>query len=317
MKKERIIPELEAIILDRDFYKLLKSSNKSLGTIHSIYSKVINFTNERSIYSIVSPFIDNGPSFLKVKNKDIDFTKLPIKVGEHVFKSGNLIHLSYGLTIRLSEKIMIWDVGFKGRENINKDIIKKNISLFNKRILKEGKPGGTRYFYLNNWLKLDYMPLIIEKELARRIENFLHAIDRDSLSQRELYSLIGFGMGLTPAGDDFLVGFISVLRFVQSAYSKKLMKKITSLIYIDELSTTDISKHILGNALEGKFVESVPRLVNSLLEDDKHRLDISISNIFKIGSSSGLDLSIGIVVALSLLMNNFNMEELEYEKYNC
>lgn len=149
----------------------------------------------------------------------------------------------------------------------------------------------------------------MERELANRIGRFLKDISQDNLQESSVASLIGLGIGLTPSGDDFLVGFIAVLNIIDIAYSNYLKEKISRLIRLDKLSTTDISKHILENALEGKFSQGILNFIYSLLEEDKERLEKSIKNILNIGSSSGMDLSIGIVLAMQVLMNNFNMEE--------
>lgn len=311
MEEERSILEFQVINYDRDFYKLLEYMNEGyLGIVHSIYSKVINFLSKTGkIYSITSEKIDNGPFSLKVNSKGIDFKELNIREKDKVFKINGFINIAGKINFKTNKKTNLWIAKTKKVENINKDILNKNIKYFNKIIFKRENPSGSKYYYFRDNPNFRYKPQIIERELFIRIERFLEDIRQDELDKRSIISLIGLGIGLTPSGDDFLVGFISVLNIIDIDYSRYLKGKIIELINIDKVSTTDISKHMLENALEGKFKEGIINFIYSLLEEDRKKLEKSIKNILNIGSSSGMDLSIGIIVAIKLLMNNLNMEE--------
>lgn len=176
--------------------------------------------------------------------------------------------------------------------------------------MEKGSVGGCRYYYLKNYLNINnYRPGIVEIELAKRIDCFIDAINNNYMNKEQINPLIGFGIGLTPSGDDFLVGFISVLNIVITNYSYRIKKKLINLVDIDKISTTDVSRQTLYAAIKGRTEEHILNVIDSFLGEDKKRLKFSFKKLFEIGSSSGTDLAVGIVVAFILLINNFNMEE--------
>lgn len=311
MIEEINLTDFQALSYDKDFYNLLQGlKDNYIGRVHSIYSRVINFVNKKGkIYSITSEGVDYGPFSLRLASRKIDFKDLGIKEGDRLFKAGKSINIAGKVRLRIDRKTSLWIANNKKVRQVNKERLNKNINYFNKLILEKESISGSKYYYFRDNPRFKYQPQLMERELANRIGRFLKDISQDNLQESSVASLIGLGIGLTPSGDDFLVGFIAVLNIIDIAYSNYLKEKISRLIRLDKLSTTDISKHILENALEGKFSQGILNFIYSLLEEDKERLEKSIKNILNIGSSSGMDLSIGIVLAMQVLMNNFNMEE--------
>ena len=98
-----------------------------------------------------------------------------------------------------------------------------------------------------------------------------------AITNGEFGKLVGLGSGLTPAGDDFLVGYI--------ASREVLGKKIP--FEIDCSRTTKLSGHILSNALRGKFSSAVIDFLKSG--------DLSLLSF---GKTSGVATALGILKGL-------------------
>lgn len=94
------------------------------------------------------------------------------------------------------------------------------------------------------------------------------------ITNGEFEKLVGLGSGLTPAGDDFLVGYI--------ASREILGKKIP--FEIDCSRTTKLSGHFLSNALSGKFSSAV---IDFLKSGDMA--------ILSFGKTSGVATALGIL----------------------
>jgi hypothetical protein len=110
-------------------------------------------------------------------------------------------------------------------------------------------------------------------------------------------SLIGLGPGLTPSGDDFLVGLLTIFNtrnspsFSHKAFCELVVEKAKSL-------TNEISYMALKKASIGKVRESLIRLIHSLINGTEEDLILSLNKVLNIGSSSGTDIALGLVCGL-------------------
>jgi hypothetical protein len=312
-KDEYEIINFSAYAYDKHFIKFF-NENKNLeevGKIHSIYSRTINFLdNKDNMYTIGSKNIDNSPFTLRIDNRNISFEDLDLEEGNRLFKIDNSLIIEDKVRIDLGSNCILWNPNVEKRRDLNRNLIMENIGYFDDFILKKGSNGGCRYFYLENHLKVKtHIPGLIEKELSRRIEVFLDALKDGNIDEVKINSLIGFGIGLTPSGDDFLTGFLSVLNIISTDYSNKIKRKLINLIDIDKIATTDVSKQMLSITLRGESREYILNFINAFLDEDKKQFLLFLERLLNIGSSSGTDLAVGVVTAFILLINNFNMEE--------
>ncbi|WP_053955189.1 DUF2877 domain-containing protein [Inediibacterium massiliense] len=120
-----------------------------------------------------------------------------------------------------------------------------------------------------------------------------------SSDQKEIDSIIkyfiGRGKGLTPSGDDLLVGLLSI----GSAFLKVspyFVESLSNMIENENL-TTDISKGYLRYALCGKFEHSILTIIDNLCEENDS-LEEVLSSILRHGHTSGMDLLTGILLGL-------------------
>ncbi|HDJ66646.1 MAG TPA: DUF2877 domain-containing protein [Nitrososphaeria archaeon] len=110
--------------------------------------------------------------------------------------------------------------------------------------------------------------------------------------------LMGLGQGFTPAGDDFLSGFLATLNASSKAYGFKGF----FLNKDDILSSTSwASGMLLYYSQHGYVGEGVSRVIQSL-RDGVGFLD-ALMDLAKVGHTSGLDLSLGILIASSMILN--------------
>ena len=307
------IISFSAYAYDKHFIEFFNENRnlERVGKIHSIYSRTINFLdNKDNMYTIGSKNIDNSPFTLRIDNRNISFEDLDLEEGNKLFKIDSSLIIEDKLRIDLGPNCILWNPNVEKRRDLNRSLIMENIGYFNDFILKKGSNGGCRYFYLENYLKVKaYAPGLIEKELSRRIEVFLDALEDGNIDEVKINSLIGFGIGLTPSGDDFLTGFLSVLNIISTDYSNKIKRKLINLIDIDKIATTDVSKQMLSITLRGESREYILSFINGFLDEDKKQFLLFLERLLNIGSSSGTDLAVGVVTAFILLINNFNMEE--------
>jgi len=110
---------------------------------------------------------------------------------------------------------------------------------------------------------------------------------------------VGRGPGLTPAGDDVLVGIFALL--ASGAVARTGEQDATRLAgALDRVlhTTTDVSRHLLQQAARGLPGRALHELGRALMEDTPHvGLADALARALDIGATSGADACIGLVTA--------------------
>ena len=108
----------------------------------------------------------------------------------------------------------------------------------------------------------------VERRIASALQQMCGAIRRrdpnDFIAASE--DLVGTGVGLTPSGDDVLLGIISVLtkRFGPANPETWFATSIRGLWTVIQGRTTQVSETFLGHALNGRFPERLTDLLQAL-----------------------------------------------------
>jgi hypothetical protein len=177
----------------------------------------------------------------------------------------------------------------------NVEGLKVNLAIMKNFIDLHGKSGGIK--------KAPKFQNSFEKEMSKLLQERTGLLVNDLLNNRmtsalaHAVSLIGLGPGLTPSGDDFLVGVLTIFNtrnspsFSHKAFCELVVEKAKSL-------TNEISYMALKKASIGKVRESLIRLIHSLINGTEEDLILSLNKVLNIGSSSGTDIALGLVCGL-------------------
>jgi len=107
--------------------------------------------------------------------------------------------------------------------------------------------------------------------------------------------LVGLGQGLTPAGDDFLCGFLAAgcCRRAAGLARSRLLASFAEFVRGLLGQTTDISASFLRDALAGRISRPLAALAAACSGAPKSDLDGALLRLAAIGHSSGLDAATG------------------------
>lgn len=114
--------------------------------------------------------------------------------------------------------------------------------------------------------------------------------------------LVGLGPGLTPAGDDVLIGWLAGEALLPAEPERERRVLAVREAIRDCLPlTTDVSRAHLADALCSEFSQSLSLFANALAAADPsdQQLRSALRNLAAIGASSGLDAAAGLLTALS------------------
>jgi hypothetical protein len=144
--------------------------------------------------------------------------------------------------------------------------------------------------------------------LARRVTAALRAGDAELAGA--VRRCVGFGPGMTPAGDDVLVGMLTV--FSSSATGDegaRVTARLAGALAPALASTTDVSRHLLTQAarsLPGRAIHDLGAAVvegaNDLVLED------ALQVVLGIGSTSGADACMGMIAACRFSFLNAERE---------
>ena len=285
---------LYGLTADTHFLNLLHQPQPS-GKIEQVFNRAINISVNNILYTLLSSPSDNAPNSCRLINKD--FTLLTIKEGDAVnfLNKEMIIGGKYLISFSVCDLWQCRDVifhpdklmtdsyfSFLSTQINNLDIIlnSNKQSLFNY--------SGNNIFYISmseqlTQLRFNLVELVIKGDRLKL---------PDVISQ-----FVGLGIGLTPSGDDYLVGLMAFLLLKGHPVSS-LCPEFYQSIARSKNRTTSISAITLEKAFNREYRENMQQLIQSLADAEETYIHSQFSDILNIGSSSGCDMLFGLRDAL-------------------
>lgn len=112
-------------------------------------------------------------------------------------------------------------------------------------------------------------------------------------------AMIGLGPGLTPSGDDFLVGLFATLNIALSP-CYPLRAICGEVVEFARSSTNAISVAALANAARGRVRESIGALARELIDGTPARLGDALDRVLAIGATSGAEIVAGLAFGFAV-----------------
>jgi len=136
--------------------------------------------------------------------------------------------------------------------------------------------------------------------VVRALRDACRALD-DEHATRQIDCLIGWGEGLTPAGDDFLIGLTAGLdALVRGDEGRRRFRSALAAALAGRTHrTTPIAAHYLRLAAGGHYTEPLIRLRHALLcEESGDVVDPALQRALAVGATSGADTVDGLLAGL-------------------
>jgi hypothetical protein len=124
------------------------------------------------------------------------------------------------------------------------------------------------------------------------------SIGNDLPFQGEAWNLVGLGSGLTPSGDDVLGGFLATFNSLAQSVSRSIILLPSDLL---QRKTSWISAELLDYMQRLAIDEEMEGMIVSGAAGDRDGFIIALENLLSRGHTSGIDISVGIILALSLV----------------
>lgn len=144
----------------------------------------------------------------------------------------------------------------------------------------------------------------IAADALRRLLAAARQLD-PSAAAPALTALIGLGGGLTPSGDDLLVGFLAGLWCTLRENPRRIafLSQLSETIIALSPRTNDISRTYLIHAARGKVSSRLKDLADSLSRGENSHLLQTAEAAMQTGHTSGMDAVTGLLAGLSVWTN--------------
>ncbi|MCE4043207.1 DUF2877 domain-containing protein [Lysinibacillus fusiformis] len=260
------------------------------GTVHSVFRHALNIrsTANDEIFTLATKAMDNAPNSLVIDLDTLDNLHIiqndPVRIKHHQ------LLIEDKLTIAL-ETATHWQCHLPIFPS-DMATLKQNIVQVKQFIDIYGKSGGMKRsdspvsaFEAETSRLLKERTALLHEELCnRRFNNF----------QQYVLDLVGLGPGLTPSGDDFIVGLLTIIHLEQSPCSI-YQPLCESVIKWMKPLTNEISYTTLNKAAYGQVRESIHALVSAMLSGTEGEAIEALKKVLAIGSSSGTDIALGLI----------------------
>ncbi len=280
--------------ISRDLFEKIKMDRQLILSIHSVYCDVINtvdpnktlisFLNHGKRLVPMGMIIEDELEFQNLKK----YTKLTIDFTD---KS----------TIRLNAGVEVTDLYiYSHTQNIKKVISVQSIL---KEFLKRNAPIDSFYTIIHQFINEDAIncnylwdsnsrAIIIPK-----LKIYLQALSQNSCIDNKL-NVFGFGRGLTPSSDDFILGISAVFQYIGDLRLNAIKNHGEKFLE----TTTYISSQMLKNAWNGQYNMYLHKLFQAIEEDEVS--EEILLDIISYGHTSGIDTLCGIIMGIEILKND-------------
>jgi hypothetical protein len=248
-------------------------TNSHQPRILHIFHHVCNLINEsRDVLSVVRPQIGNGP--FNLVTEDILFSE---HINLHSPVSNSPHQLTLGNIVIRTANAMLWNPypDWKVLHTRKDDILDQLTKLL---------IADDREFSL--WRQVSTI------QLFKSLASLLASADR-SPSITAAKQLAGLGPGLTPAGDDFIIGALYAAWIIHpgevaSTIAQDIAEAAAPL-------TTSLSAGWLRSAGNGEAGALWHEFFVALINSDEARTRSSINKILEVGATSGADALAGFI----------------------
>jgi hypothetical protein len=277
----KIMQSINALSLTSNVNLWLANSRQP-RVLH-VFEHACNLINERKdVLSVVSPEIGDGPFNLVVEDA-VEFSD-HLNLESSVSNSPNLLNLGdltiYTQNARSWSPCPNWEILYARRADISKSLLThyQNLGI-------DTNFGKNAQLYLTTIATPQFQPL-------NSLPSTLANADLPA-SINATQKLAGLGIGLTPSGDDFIMGAILAAWIIHPAdVAGVLAAEVTE---VAAALTTSLSGAWLRSAGRGEAGILWHQFFDALLSAEQAAIQESMNKILSVGETSGADALTGFI----------------------
>lgn len=266
------------------------------GVVLSAFQRAVNITclSSGELHTLVTGDLDDGPNALVVATED--FRRAGIAPGDPVRAGAGRLAIAGKAVVSIAGAAA-WQMP-RPAARVAEAALRQRLAVAEALLQRDGKPGGL-------------FPDAAGGEIAQVTARMLHeaaegvaaALGRGDEAEalRFCMRLLGLGPGLTPSGDDVLLGILAARALGRDIREDAFARGVAGLA---RSATNPISHAALAKAAQGEVRDGIARLVVALCEPQGEALQAALARVLAIGSSSGTEIAFGVIRGLASLIDN-------------
>ena len=323
MKESLLIPDkfnvhlqaVEAITIGSAAAKLINKEGM-IGKICGVFNRTANIlSGDNELLTLARNDVCNGPvTILLDIPASINIPALGFEMEAEVVKSGEVIHIRGSNVIINLGQATLWKAGRQLKMSLPIKDIMRNCDVAKDIGRKYGKRGGisgllVHYDALVKGETIDEQGLnLYSRHALPRITTLIKAVQTRNPGDVNISvkGLIGLGPGLTPSGDDMLMGFMSSLLLVTEVLDGDIacIRELNQVI----ISTVDgrtslLSRKSLEYAALGEIPELTHNLIAAIAAGTEEQVEKAAFPLLTVGHCSGTDMLLGILLGFHVALN--------------
>ncbi|MGC8661902.1 MAG: DUF2877 domain-containing protein [Nitrososphaeria archaeon] len=250
-----------------------------VGFVMQVFDEAINVLGDGPLW-ILGP--SKGPQPLGITLKPLPSSRK----GDPVLKDNNIVKIGKNYELDLTGA-KIWSTSTLALININKEMYSKVVFWAKRYILRPE--------YIDALIKGVFVLHNLDELVIERMRRLIADAIKGTGFERAK-DMIGLGTGLTPSGDDALIGMLASLK--GSDHFAKLAE-----IVEDNLEKTNwVSQGYLRCGAIGEFGYEVAEMIKACR--DASDLEFSIKAVSQVGHSSGSFFMLGFISGLKIRLSD-------------
>lgn len=267
------------------------------GRVHSVFARAVNvIVPDGTLLTLASREMDDAPDTLVVDLGTFDGRG--VAVGEPVAALGGVLAVGQCLAIRVDGArpwvpLLPWYPAHDAPLRRNLDALREHVARL------DGDPDGDALSHSSS------VAIAATARLAQHATALGHALERADLESALVQgeALVGLGQGLTPSGDDVLVGLFAVLH-LPGGPCEPLRDLGRQIVARAVPRTHAISLCALRAAAEGRVRARIVALLSTLIAGERDTMLAALRAVLAIGSTSGRDIVAGIVLGFEAQLHH-------------
>jgi hypothetical protein len=144
---------------------------------------------------------------------------------------------------------------------------------------------------------------LLTRQLSQPVQQLIAATKRldPQTSAEAAAKFIGLGPGVTPSGDDILIGYLAGLWSTAAQNQQRLdfLSNFGGLLSTLTKETNEISRTYLHYAIKGEFSSSTIALVSAISDGEEQNILSAAKEAMRVGHSSGMDSVSGLLIGMA------------------
>jgi hypothetical protein len=152
---------------------------------------------------------------------------------------------------------------------------------------------------------------LLTRKLGQPIQQLITATKRlePHTSAEAAAKMLGLGPGVTPSGDDILIGYLAGLWSTTTGHHQQLnfLSNFGNLLSALTEETNEISRTYLHYATKGEFASGILALVSAISDGEELTILSAAKDAMRVGHSSGMDSVTGLLLGIAAWSLNLSL----------